>query len=216
MTGAEMVEDVCGPLSYNKDDTTHQTRALRWLNDAAKWMARFDFPELVTHDASFTTTGADSYDMTAEGFPGSTFFRIVEGTVRIARRNLILKTKAWRDSVDPDYSDTGEADFYGIEDRKYFWLYRKEGAGSTVKFDWVKYPAAIANDTAEADVTFQPEHHNLLVRGAIWRGKQYIGDTDWLGEKLQWEKDVKNQYKSGSAPINVTGDSVTPIMIIDF
>ncbi len=215
MTGAEMVEDVCGPLSYNKDDTTHQKRALRWLKEAGEWMARFDFPELITHDATFITTGANSYDLTGEDYAGSTFLRVVDGTVRIGTRNLILKPKSWLDSIDPKRSHTGAAYYYGIDGKTYFWLYRKEGTGSTVTYDWVKHPAVIAYDTAEADITFDVERHDLLVRGAIWRGKQYIGDNDWLAEKLQWEKEVKQESK-GAAAVNIHGDTVTPIIVIDF
>ncbi len=214
MTGAELVEDVCGPLSYEKTDTTLQNRVLRWLNESAIQIAgKYDWPEYITHDASLALTGAVSYDLTAVGNAGATFLRVIGDTVRIGTRNLELKTKAWRDSSDPARTRTGSAYYFGIEGRTYFWVFPNESSG-TLYYDWMKYPPTIAYATTEANIPFDKEKHSLIMRGALWRGKQYFGDTDWLVEKRVWKDDVKEQFV-GSSSARVTGN-VTIITNIDF
>ncbi len=216
MTGAELIEDVCGPLGWDKADTTIQTRVLRWLNESKNDIAEvYDWPVLVTRDASLALSGAASYDLTTGvGNPGSTFFRIVGDTVRCGTYILRLRTKAWRDSVDPARTQTGTAGYFGIEGRTYFWVFPNQSSG-TLYYDWMAYPSDITASSTEAQVPLGKEKHGLILYGAQWRGKKYIGDTDWLAEKKEWELDVRKKSRS-SAAVRVTSGNTTPITNIDF
>lgn len=214
MTVDEMMEEVCGPLSYSPDDSTHKNRVLRWLNSAGLDMAeRHEWPELITRNATFTTTGVEGYDLTGETYAGATFLRVVQDSVRINERDLVFRPKGWMDRVDPQRVLTNTAYYCSAPSRHDFRLFPAEAAGSPVFYDWVKIPATIAAGGAESTISFDPTRHDLLVAGAVWRGKKFIGDTDWLAEKKLWEQDCKSAMRTAGA---VRIKNTRSIQFVDF
>lgn len=195
MTVDEMIAEVCGPISYNNTDTKHITRVLRWLNRAQEDMADFDWPELVTANASFITTTSETYDLTGAGYAGSTFQRVVDKTVRIDDQNLSYRQKSWFDELDPQRTMSGYTKYYGMINRKDFRIYPSPGAGKTCYYDWVKTPAALASGGAESSCSFYPDRHDYIVSGAIWRGLRFIGDTDTERREMMWRELIERKFR---------------------
>lgn len=197
MTVDEMIADVCGPLSYNNTDTSHIARVVRWLNQAQKDMADYDWPELITANASFTTTSSETYDLSNASYAGSTFQRVVERSVRIDDRNLAFRTEQWFDEVDPKRTLSGYAQYCALSSRTDFRIFPAE-SGKTCYYDWVKIPATLASGGAESSCSFYPDRHDYIVSGAIWRGLRFIGDTDAERKEVIWRDMIKLKFrKSG-------------------
>lgn len=211
MTGANILEDICGPLSYVTTNTTHSTRVLRWANQAQLDMAQYDFPELITRNASFTTDGDESYDLTGESYLGSTFLRVVDESVRIDDRHIYGKPKSFIDTFDPARDYGTEAWYYVMGGRTDFRLWPAEASGSTVYLDWVKYPSTIASATAEADISFDKDWHPLIVMGALKYGYHYLGEADYA---LQYEQIFENKIRQAfqsSTRVRSIAQNITPI-----
>ncbi len=207
MTVNQIIEDICGVVSYNTSDSTQNARALRWANDAQLDMAKLNWPELVTRNATLTTTGVESNDLTASN---PTLFRIIDKSVRCGSRNLVHRPKSWFDEVDPDRVMGSPAYFYDMCSVKDFRLFPAQASGSTVYYDWLAYPATLAAGGAETAISFNKERHWLIAAGGAWRAKKYVGDTDWLTDKFQWKRDLKEEFLTSSAVKHHAG-IITPI-----
>lgn len=194
MTANEMIAEVCGPISWSAVNVTQKARALLYLNEAQLDMLDFDWPELINRNGTFTTNGNESYDLTTVSYFGSTFWRVLEKSVRIGSRSLVYKTTGWIDSVDPDKSGGDTAEVWGLETRKRFWLWPAEGAGSTVKLDWLAKPATIIADMAESSISFDVDRHQHIVAGGVWRAKKFAGFAEWSDEEMRTKDSIKKAF----------------------
>ncbi len=197
MTVNQIIEDICGVASYNTNDSIQNARALRWANDAQLDMAAaYYWPELITRNATLTTTGVESYDLTADH---STLMRIIDQSVRCKSYNLNLRPKGWMDEVDPDRVLGGISFFYDMCSQKDFRIFPKQSSGDTVYYDWLAYPATLVAGNAESTISFNKERHWLIAAGGEYRAKKYVVDETWRGDKAQWEHDLRVAWLRSSA-----------------
>lgn len=211
MTGANIIEDVCSPISYTANNATQSAQALRWINDAQLDMAQYDFPELITRNGTFTTNGDESYDLTGASYFGSTFLRVIDKSVRIDDRRLEPRPKSFIDTIDPSRNYGSEALYYVMGGRKDFRLWPAESSGSTLYMDWVKYPATITSATAEADISFDKDWHQLIVEGALVYGLRSIGYfDDSMRQRNLFRQKVREAFND-SVRANFTTRGATPI-----
>lgn len=195
MTSNEIISEVAGPLHYNEDNTTHAARIIRWCNLAQLDMMEHDWGELITYNDSFTTDGSSPYDLTATANFGTTFLRLIDKSVRIGAIPIELRDKSFYDMYDPNRSISGTAYWGYLKKRKEFYLFPEQSSGVTVYCDWVGLPTTFAADMDESDVSFDTDRHDLIVEGAIWRGKRFVGLSDWLQSKQLFEYDLKKTYQ---------------------
>lgn len=199
MTGAEMANNVAGAISYDTSNSTHLSRIYRWLNMSQLWMygqKKLDWPELRVSDASFTTDGSTSYDLTSA--IDSAVGRVIDRSVRIGNRMMYPMPKSFTDETDPSRATNGSPIYYQQLSRKDFRLYPYGSNGDTVYLDYIKYPTEITANTTAANVSFTEERHELIELGAIWRGLRFQGITkEWMEMRNQWIEDVTQNYSSG-------------------
>lgn len=212
MTGAELIAEVCGPLGYDVDNSTHATNALRWINEAQLDMVSKDWPELITVNDTFTTDGSETYDLTSEIDSG--FYRIVDKSVRIGYRNMTLRDKSFIDQFDPANPRVWGNTAYlcGMVNRTTFWLWPPESSGETVTLDWVKKPATITAATEESSISFYTERHGLIVDGALWRGFRYEPDLGSNFEALRaaFENALERSFTRRSASVKAKSTKIIP------
>ncbi len=203
MTGSQMITEVCGSL-LTDTKTAVQTEVLRWLNNAQLDLyAIAEWPELIVANASFTVTGASTYDLTSK--VSASFGKVIDRTIRYETYNLVPKPKSFFDEVDPEGTQTGKPEFYCQYNRLDFRLWPNPGSG-TVYLDYVKYPDAITISTTAAQVSFDPDRHELIVNCALWRlYRKYLGMSTLEIEeyKRSWRDDAKTLLGL-SSPVRTT------------
>jgi len=192
-----MIDDVAGALSMDGTQATQLAEILRFLNRAALWMAEmFDWPELRVNDASFTSDGSDSYDLSTE--VSSTLLRVVDRSVRVSTTNLKSQPKTYMDMVDPARTTSADPTGYCFVSPTDFRLLPYGSDGETVYLDYIKYPTEITAALAAASQSFLPPRQELVIDGAIWRGERRLSLPSWEGHKEVWERSVQKAFDKGS------------------
>lgn len=193
LTGQNMIDDVSNALHL---PVGKQTEVLRWLNRSALWMAKyFDWPDLRVSDASFTSDGSDSYDLTSE--ISSSFYRVIDKTVRVGSRNLVPMPKSYMDEVDPLRSTSNSPTGYCAVSRKDFRMFPYGSDGDTVYLDYIRYPVEITSGLAASGQSYDEPNQELVVTGALWRGEQRLGLSGWQNNQKAWEAEVRKAYDKG-------------------
>jgi len=189
-----MIDEYADVLNLDPDDGDIQTAAVRHFNAAQRWMFnKYEWPELIESDQTFTTDGSASYDLTAVGYFGSSFGRVRDKSIRIGNNNVYSNTKSYFDEVDPDGSSTGTSLYYCQVSRTDFRLW-PVSSGDTVKLDYLAYPTVLTSTTTEASISFEATRHELICDGGIWRGMRKYGFTEWRDERKEWFKQVKDIF----------------------
>jgi len=188
-----IIDDVSGPISYDPTDATHLARILRWVNACINEnMMEYNWPELITHNATFTTDGSQTYDLTSE--IGATFWRVIDKSVRISTRQIPLVAKQHIDSFDPNRTRGDVARYCWEEGNQVFGLWPAESTGSTVYLDWLAKPATLTDSTTDALFPFTLENHGVIRAGALWRGKQFEGYDDAKSEEMSFYRRLKDKF----------------------
>jgi hypothetical protein len=190
-----MIEVVCIEVGYDKDNSDHQARAITWLQQAQMYMLRYNFPELCNFNTSFTTSDGSPYDLT--DVITSTFWRVIDKSVRCGTHHIFLTSKSEINLLDPALTWGGEPKKYAMENRTKFFLW-PDSSGDTIYLDWIRRPTTMEAGLSEIEITYYADKHELIVEGAIWRGEHTEGDTKWYEMKKQWEKSVAQAYAISS------------------
>lgn len=195
LTGAEMMDDVSGLISFDTINISdHATKILRWLNSAQLMMFNAaDWEDLRVNDKAITSTGAASYNLKTLI---SDFGRIISDSVRCGTRYLVQETKSLINERDPDASNNGLPQKYSVAGNELF-TYPIATSGLTITLDYIKMPTLITSTTVAADISFYPEHHRLIVDGAIYFGSKNQKKTDWQYLENSFLKAIKKESARG-------------------
>ena len=192
-----MIDEICGPLGYDPIDPIALARTTRWLNASCLQMAeKYDFPNLVHRNGSFTTIAGEVQDLTATAPAGlgGTFLRVLQDTIRIGQDTIPYKYKSYFDEIDPDRTYGGNASFFSAVGDGKIILWPAPGSGVVVSLDWMAKPATITAATTEANMPFDTEFHETMVNGARVRGMRYAGTGLWYNEQQIWFDELKRVY----------------------
>ena len=208
MTGSVMVDEVCGAVGYDSATAKQIARAVRWLNLSQKDMQKYDWPELIQRSGSFSTSGVGTYDLTSEIDSG--FLRVLDKTIRTGTRYLESRSKESLIAIDPNAQRSGQPIFYAMVSKTDMRL-DSLTTGDAITLDWIKSATTLTNDTTEANVSFQDDRHDLIVSGAIWRGKRYEQMSAWYDFKRNYELELKDTFIK-AVPIRYKTDRIRPIL----
>lgn len=215
MGASEIISEVADLLNIDSTKTAEQTRILRWANAAIRDIYNHgDWPELIHINATLITNGSTSYDLTdaGEGKLGvsANFGRIAYGTCRFSVYHLWPMSKERMDTIDPDRSQGGHLSHYCMVNRKTILFWPSGSSGDTITFDWVEFPADITAATTAAEMLFDPDRHNLINEGTLWRGMRKQGKPDWQAQKILFERELKKSFTK-SKPVKGGDVAITPI-----
>jgi len=210
-TAAQIMSDLRTVAHYTDDDA-HNTLLLSWMNAAIREICRIgDWPDSKNINATLTTDGAASYDLTAETSPGPTFGRIVAGTVRMGVYHIWPMSKSRMDKIDPDRTHGGIVSHYDLINKKTLVLWPAGSDGDTLTFDWIAYPAKIDADTTEANMPFDPAINDFIFEGAAWRVAREVGQSDWYTKKRDYFKSLESALLT-QKPVRLGSNQTIPVV----
>jgi len=210
LAATDMLAEVCDAYQLDKTKGSVTTRVYRWLNQAQyELFALGEWPELITADASITTDGSSTYDLTSE-LSDALFGKVIDRTVRLGTRNLEPRAKSFFNELDPDASDSGDPFYFCQYNRKDFRIHPYSSDGDTLYFDYIKYPTTIEATLTAANVSFENDRHELIVEGAFWRADHSLyGGRAWIDMRREWRAEVK-RVLSLSRPVRITPKRIKP------
>lgn len=208
MTGDEIFSDARDTLGMT-DNPANNAKIAIWAEMTIRGeLMKYDWPEYVNENDSFTTDGSKTYDLTSK--IDTKFMRVVSDSVRTANQVLFDVSKKAVNLHDPAHTDTGALSHFIASGRQRFTLYPFGSSGETVYLDWIELPDVIDEDTSEADMPFDVDRHYLILEGILWRGMRKSAKPDWLNQTIQiYRKEVRDKFAT-SKPINRSHIDVTP------
>ena len=180
--------------------TADEAVAVQFLNMAQLEMFhRKDWPELRIYDDYITTDGSASYSLATalNDAAKAGFGRVVEKSVRYGSFYLEPITKKRYDLLDPGRTYGGTPQFYCASSRSDFRVLPYGSSGEKISLDWVCLPVEIVAATDAADISYAPEHHELIIEGAIWRAcREFKPDREWVEMQRAWYTRLDEAYKN--------------------
>lgn len=192
-TELDMRQELAGALRLDYTKGTVIADALRWFNSAQRDMFnKYEWPELIVANASFSTDGSSYYNLTSAITDGGDFGRVRAKSVRIGTRFLTPKPKSWFDEADPEGTLSGDPMHYCQLNRTDFRLWPL--STDTCYLDYIRYPAAITEALVAASITFDESRHDLIFEGALWRGMRSTGLDDWRPYRKEFRDSMKDVF----------------------
>lgn len=195
----DMLDDIMAQCGTPRS-TPNDAIVVRYINRVQLWLYRtYDWPCLRVSDASLTLDGSTSYDLAGTALNGvgseGEFGRMFGKTIRIGDNYVPLIGKNQWDEYDPDRSQgTTEPYLAAILNRNDFRVLPYGLTGMTCYFDYIKLPDAVTSATVAADISFDPELHELLIEGAMWMAQRKWTQQDWLATKRAFDYSAKHYY----------------------
>jgi hypothetical protein len=193
----EMIARVAGVVKSST--AAAETMILQLLNATQLEMFyRYDWPELRVQDDYFTTDGSESYSLASvlNNANKAGFGRVVANSVRYGSYSLSPITKGWIDQYDPERIQGGTPLKYCAVNRTDFRVWPYGSSGDKISLDWVILPVKLEAASAADDVSFDPERHELIIEGTIWRAcREEKPDLEWERMMGQWYRRLKEAYR---------------------
>ncbi len=212
LAASDMLAEVTDAYLLDSTKGSVTTRVYRWLNQAQyKMFALGEWPELIVADASITTDGSSTYDLTTVEISGTAdalFGKVIDRTVRFGSRNLEPRAKSFFNELDPNDNNSGNPQYFCQYNKTDFRIHPYSSDGDTLYFDYVKYPTTIATDVTAAQISFENDRHDLIVEGAFWQAEHSLyGGMSWITMRKEWRAEVK-RVLSLSGPIRITPKNI--------
>jgi len=212
-TGAELANRLYQSTKLTGTKAAAITACYQYLNDAQlDLFYEYDWPELLIQDDYITTDDSAYYSLASalNNAAKAGFGRVRDGSVRCGTRNLIPTSKYQWDKDDPSRGYSGTPTHYCLVSRVDFRVLPYGSDGDIVYLDWVLMPVKIESDTAAADISFAPEHQELIHQGGLWRLMRDYSQKDWMVQYDLYRKMLRNAI-ANSSPVNYGAVLITPV-----